>query len=77
MPHFLRLEAGRAFCEETARRLDSGEPGLQVEGSVSKLFATEEGNAAVDAALQAHGGYGYTHEYEVELKDRLAELIFG
>jgi alkylation response protein AidB-like acyl-CoA dehydrogenase len=29
-------------------------------------MATEAGNAAADAAIQAHGGYGYTHEYMVE-----------
>lgn len=66
VPHAVRLEAARAYCEEVARRLDDGEKGLQVEGSVAKLFATEAGNDAVDAALQAHGGYGYTQEYEVE-----------
>jgi len=66
VPHAVRLEAARAYCEEVAERLDSGEPGLQVEGAVAKLFATEAGNAAADAAIQAHGGYGYTHEYEVE-----------
>ncbi|NOZ94083.1 MAG: acyl-CoA dehydrogenase, partial [Acidobacteria bacterium] len=66
VPHVVRLEAARAYCEAMAARLDGGEDGLQVEGSVAKLFATEAGNAAADAALQAHGGYGYTHEYEVE-----------
>ncbi len=66
VPHAVRLEAARAYCEAVAARLDSGEPGLQVEGSVAKLFATEAGNAAADASIQAHGGYGYTHEYEVE-----------
>jgi len=66
VPHVVRLEAARAYCEAMAARLDAGEEGLQVEGSVAKLFATEAGNAAADAALQAHGGYGYTHEYEVE-----------
>ncbi|MFO7694116.1 MAG: acyl-CoA dehydrogenase family protein [Vicinamibacterales bacterium] len=66
VPHAVRLEAARAYCEEVARRLDGGEDGLQVEGSVAKLFASEAGKAAADAALQAHGGYGYTHEYEVE-----------
>jgi len=66
VPHAVRLEAARAFCEEVAERLDSGEPGLQVEGAVAKLFATEVGNEAADASIQAHGGYGYTHEYEVE-----------
>jgi alkylation response protein AidB-like acyl-CoA dehydrogenase len=66
VPHAIRLEASRAYCEEVAERLDAGEPGMQVEGAVAKLFATEAGNAAADAAIQAHGGYGYTHEYEVE-----------
>lgn len=66
VPHAVRLEAARAYCEDVADRLDSGEPGLQVEGAIAKLFASEAGNAAADAAIQAHGGYGYTHEYEVE-----------
>lgn len=66
VPHAVRLEAARAYCEEVAARLDAGEPGLQTEGAVAKLFASEAGNAAADAALQAHGGYGYTQEYEVE-----------
>jgi alkylation response protein AidB-like acyl-CoA dehydrogenase len=66
VPHVVRLEAARAYCEEVARRLDAGGGGLQVEGAIAKYFATEAGNAAADAAIQAHGGYGYTHEYEVE-----------
>ncbi len=66
VPFAVRLEAARAYCEEVAVRLDSGEHGLQVEGAVAKLFATEVGNAAADASIQAHGGYGYTHEFEVE-----------
>ena len=66
VPHLVRLEAARAYVSSVAERLDGGEEGLQVEGAVAKLFATEAGNAAADAALQAHGGYGYTHEYEVE-----------
>ena len=66
VPHAVRLEAARAYCEDVSERLDSGEHGLQVEGAVAKLFATEAGNEAADAAIQAHGGYGYTHEYEVE-----------
>ncbi len=66
VPHAVRLEAARAYCEWVAERLDDGESGLQVEGAVAKYFASEAGNAAADAAIQAHGGYGYTHEYEVE-----------
>ncbi|MFH0901970.1 MAG: acyl-CoA dehydrogenase family protein [Pseudomonadota bacterium] len=66
VPHLVRLEAARAYVEETARRLDAGEEDLTTEGAIAKLFATEAGNAAADAAIQAHGGYGYTREYEVE-----------
>jgi len=66
VPNVVRLEAARAYIEETARRLDAGEPELQTEGAIAKLMATEAGNAAADAAVQAHGGYGYTREYEVE-----------
>jgi alkylation response protein AidB-like acyl-CoA dehydrogenase len=66
LPHIVRLEAARSYIEEVARRLDSGEPGLQTEGSIAKLYASEAGNAAAEAAIQALGGYGYTREYLVE-----------
>ena len=65
-PHAIALEAARAAIEETALRLDAGEPGLQIEGAIAKYLATEAGDAAADAAIQAHGGYGYTHDYMVE-----------
>jgi alkylation response protein AidB-like acyl-CoA dehydrogenase len=66
VPHIVKLEAARSYIDEITRRLDSGEPGMQTEGSIAKLFATEAGNAAAEAAIQAHGGYGYTREYLVE-----------
>ena len=62
----MRLEAARAAIEETAERIDAGEGSLNTEGAIAKYLATEAGNAAADAAIQAHGGYGYTHEYMVE-----------
>jgi alkylation response protein AidB-like acyl-CoA dehydrogenase len=66
VPHAVALEASRAAIEETAERLDADEGELNVEGAVAKYLATEAGNAAADAAIQAHGGYGYTHDYMVE-----------
>jgi alkylation response protein AidB-like acyl-CoA dehydrogenase len=66
VPHCVRLEAARAAIEETAERIDAGEGALNAEGAIAKYLATEAGNAAADAAIQAHGGYGYTHEYMVE-----------
>jgi alkylation response protein AidB-like acyl-CoA dehydrogenase len=62
----VQLEAARAYIEETARRLDSGEEDLQVEGSIAKYFATEAGDAMANDGIQALGGYGYIREYEVE-----------
>jgi alkylation response protein AidB-like acyl-CoA dehydrogenase len=70
VPHAVRLEAGRAYTEETAERLDAGEESLQTEGAIAKYLATEAANAACEAAIQALGGYGYTREYEVEKRKR-------
>ena len=66
VPHVARLEAGRAYIEETAERIDAGEGSFNTEGAIAKFMATEAGNAAAEASIQALGGYGYTHEYMVE-----------
>jgi len=66
VPNVARLEAARAYIEETAERIDSGEGSLNTEGAIAKYLATEAGNSAADASIQALGGYGYTHEYMVE-----------
>ncbi|HKJ93601.1 MAG TPA: acyl-CoA dehydrogenase family protein, partial [Longimicrobiales bacterium] len=66
VPHAARLEAARSYVEETASRIDAGEGSLNTEGAVAKYLATEAGNMAADAAIQALGGYGYTREYDVE-----------
>jgi len=66
VPHVARLEAARAYIEETAERIDAGEGSLNTEGAIAKYMATEVGNQAADASIQALGGYGYTHEYMVE-----------
>jgi acyl-CoA dehydrogenase len=66
VPHVARLEAARAYIEEAAERIDAGEGSLNTEGAIAKYMATESGNLAADASIQALGGYGYTHEYMVE-----------
>jgi len=69
VPHAVALEAARAFIEAVATRIDAGEGAdgaLNTEGAIAKYLATEAGNRAADAAIQAHGGYGYTREYLVE-----------
>jgi alkylation response protein AidB-like acyl-CoA dehydrogenase len=74
VPHAVRLEAAAAYMDEIANRLDSGEQDLQVEGAIGKLLATEYANAFADDAIQALGGYGYIHEYEVEKIKRDAKI---
>jgi len=67
VPHVARLEAARSYIEDTAERIDGGAEGsLNTEGAIAKYMATEAGNAAAEASIQALGGYGYTHEYMVE-----------
>jgi alkylation response protein AidB-like acyl-CoA dehydrogenase len=69
VPHAVRLEAARSYIEDTADKIDRGmgvNGAMNTEGAIAKLMATEAGNAAADAAIQAHGGYGYTREYVVE-----------
>jgi alkylation response protein AidB-like acyl-CoA dehydrogenase len=66
VPNAVHLEAGRAYIEETAERIDAGEGSLNTEGAIAKYMSTEAGDAAADSSIQALGGYGYTHEYMVE-----------
>ena len=74
VPNVVRLEAARAYVEEVAARIDSGEEDLQVEGSIAKYFATEVGDAMANDGIQALGGYGYIREYEVEKIKRDAKI---
>ena len=66
VPWAVRLEASRAYIEETAERIDAGEGSLITEGAIAKYLATEFGNSAAEAGIQALGGYGYTREDMVE-----------
>jgi alkylation response protein AidB-like acyl-CoA dehydrogenase len=74
VPNVVRLEAARSYIEETAERIDAGEGSLNTEGAIAKYMATEAGNMAADASIQALGGYGYTHEYMVEKIKRDARI---
>jgi len=66
VPHAVALEAARAYVEETAERIDGEEGYFNTEGAIAKYLATEAGNAAADASVQALGGYGYVREFTVE-----------
>jgi alkylation response protein AidB-like acyl-CoA dehydrogenase len=74
VPHRVRLSAAQAYIEQCADLLETQDD-CALEGAVAKLFASEAANAAADDAVQALGGYGYCHAYEVEKIRRDARIL--
>ncbi|MCB9577813.1 MAG: acyl-CoA dehydrogenase family protein [Polyangiaceae bacterium] len=60
-----QLDAADLLIRRAAWKCDRGEPYSQ-EAAMAKLFASEAATAACNDALQIHGGYGYTREFDVE-----------
>ncbi|MGB8421547.1 acyl-CoA dehydrogenase family protein, partial [Paraburkholderia sp.] len=67
------LEAARLLVHRAAWLCDQGKP-FSKEASMGKLFASEAAMRATDEAVQIHGGYGYTSEFQVERYMRDAKL---
>jgi isovaleryl-CoA dehydrogenase len=72
---FAEYRAARTFVYDTARRIDLSRTGQRVDADAAKLFASQVGKRAADAAIQVLGGYGYMGEYVVERLWRDAKLI--
>jgi alkylation response protein AidB-like acyl-CoA dehydrogenase len=73
------LVAARLLVWRAAVMQDRGQRTTR-ESSVAKYFAARATMRACNAALQIHGGYGYTREFDVEryLRDaKLAEIGEG
>ena len=77
-----RIEAARLLTYKAAMLKDANknEP-LHVQQarcgqacSMAKLYASETANYCADKAVQIHGGYGYSKEYEVERLYRDARI---
>jgi alkylation response protein AidB-like acyl-CoA dehydrogenase len=60
----VETEAARLLVWRAAATADRGERHT-VEASFAKYFASEVAVRAANAAIQAHGGYGYVDEYPV------------
>ncbi|MSP63854.1 MAG: acyl-CoA dehydrogenase, partial [Myxococcales bacterium] len=71
------LEAGRLLTLRAAWRKDRALP-FSREAAMAKLYASEAAGRACDAAVQLHGGYGYTREFPVEryLRDARVQRIY-
>jgi alkylation response protein AidB-like acyl-CoA dehydrogenase len=60
----VETDAARLLTWRAAATADAGE-NHTVEASIAKYFASEVAVRAANAAVQAHGGYGYVDEYPV------------
>jgi alkylation response protein AidB-like acyl-CoA dehydrogenase len=65
----MQVEASRLLVYRAARNAGTGPPSTQ-EASVAKCFANESAKRVSDLAIQLHGGYGYSAEYDVERMHR-------
>ena len=60
-----QIEAAKQLMFSAASMKDSGKPYTK-EASIAKLFASEMVNEVTARAIQIHGGYGFTKDYNVE-----------
>lgn len=60
-----QVEAARLMVYRAAAMRDRGE-NFSSESAMAKLYATEMSSRVADAAIQIHGGYGYSRSYHVE-----------
>jgi alkylation response protein AidB-like acyl-CoA dehydrogenase len=67
------IEAARGLIHRAARLKDAGQD-YHVAAAQAKLFASEMSSRVTNAAIQVHGGYGYTEDYKVERFLRDAKL---
>ncbi|MHB8691209.1 MAG: acyl-CoA dehydrogenase family protein [Solirubrobacteraceae bacterium] len=65
----VQVEAARLLIYRAAWHAGTGAP-VPIEASVAKCFTNEMAKRVTDLAIQMHGGYGYSAEYEVERMHR-------
>lgn len=61
----IQVEAARLLIYRAAANAGTGAP-VTIEASIAKCFANEMAKKVSDLAIQLHGGYGYSAEYQVE-----------
>jgi acyl-CoA dehydrogenase len=61
---YAKLMAAREILYKGAKKWDDDED-CGLEANVAKLLTSRAGTEAADRAIQAHGGNGFTREYEV------------
>ncbi|HEY7393724.1 MAG TPA: acyl-CoA dehydrogenase [Gemmatimonadaceae bacterium] len=69
----MEIEAGKHLMYHAAWLAQNGKP-FTKEAAMAKLFCSELAMRATIAAVQLHGGYGYTKDYPVERFMRDAKI---
>jgi butyryl-CoA dehydrogenase len=71
------IDAGRLLLYRACEAMDSGHP-FASEAAMAKLFCSEMATRVAGKAVQIHGGYGYSKEYDVEryFRDAKATEIY-
>ena len=70
---YAALRAADLVRFEAARMYDAGQKCAE-EANMAKLLASEASWAAANASLDAHGGFGFAVEYDIERKFRETRL---
>jgi butyryl-CoA dehydrogenase len=68
-----RVEAARLLVYKAAIAKETQKK-YSVEAAMAKLYASEAASEVTSMAVQLHGGYGYTREYDVERMMRDAKI---
>ncbi|MCF8601973.1 acyl-CoA dehydrogenase family protein [Gordonia sp. HY442] len=76
--HITRTEACRAYLDRAVLQFNEGTLTAE-DAAKTKLIATENQWAVIDACVQMHGGYGYMLEYPIgrAFTDARIQRIYG
>jgi butyryl-CoA dehydrogenase/short/branched chain acyl-CoA dehydrogenase len=67
------LEASRLVVYNASRLRDAGQPFVK-EAAIAKLYSSDAAEYITSAAVELHGGYGFTTDYPVEKYYRDAKI---
>jgi acyl-CoA dehydrogenase len=70
---YAHVEAADRMRNDAAEKFDRGEK-CGAEANMAKLLASEAAWEAANACIDAHGGYGFAREFDVERKFRETRL---
>ena len=69
----MAVETAQLMRDKAAALFDAGEP-CGAEANMAKYLAAEAAWEAANACIDAHGGYGYAEEFDIERKFRECRL---